>query len=108
MTAGELDRRLHGERVAGRGRHRIKPRFRAAYGSLPDGVMFHTEQVSRVALLKWQGLAWIWSPEGYRLGGAPAAHREVWVLTPQSTCRTIEAGYVPMVHPSAHPARKEA
>ena len=41
------------------------------YGDLlmiPDGVMFHLGEGDQVALLKWKGRAWAWSPEGYREG----------------------------------------
>ena len=74
VKAGDIDRGLHPERVAGQGKHRHKPTFTATFGSIPDGVVFHQGQGDLVAMLKWKGRAWAWgiqrSPDrgclGYR------------------------------------------
>ena len=108
--AAEIDRILHGGRVAGRGRQRAKPLHHAPFASLPDGAMFSREDRGGkgdtgispgVAMLKWGGRALAWAPDGY--GEAPAPHPElaVAVLTPPTVVRVIRAGYRPGVHPSA-------
>jgi len=101
LKAGDMDRVLHADRVAGRGRQRFKRTFAAVFGSLPDGTMFHLGGNEPVALLKWQDMVWIWSPQGY---GAPRTidrRRPVEVLTPKATVDAFRVEYVPSVHISA-------
>jgi len=67
MKAGDMDRGLHLERVAGREANRYKPTFTTTFESIPNGVMFHVGEGDPVAFLKWKDRAWAWSPEGYRV-----------------------------------------
>jgi len=59
VKAGDMDRVLHPERVAGRGANRYKPTFTTTFGSIPDGVMFHHWENDQVALLKWKDRPWV-------------------------------------------------
>jgi hypothetical protein len=97
--AFELDAVLHSERVDRRRRKRTHAR-RA--GELPDGVMVLGR--SGAALIVG-GRPRGWSFTGY---GAPVSgwpdDEPVEVLTPPSIVAAIEAGYRPMVHPSARAA----
>ena len=72
----------------------------ASEGFIPDGVMFHRGENDPVALLKWKGRAWGWSPEGYRAGPRMDQGQPVEVLTPRTVVKMIGAGYVPEVHGS--------
>jgi hypothetical protein len=97
-TAGEIDDRLHAERVNA---DRSKRTFPAALNELPDGVLVTLGASAGQAYLVWGGSLFPWAPAGYgqrrpRPRGARAA-----VLTPPSTVAAIRAGYVPEVHPSA-------
>ena len=68
------------------------------YGDLlmiPDGVMFHQGEGNPVAMLKWMGRAWAWSPEGYGEGPRMDQGLAVKVLTPRTVVYVIRAGYVP-------------
>ncbi len=100
LKAGGIDSVLHPERVAGRGKHRIKPTFTAKFGSIPDGAMFHRGQGDRMALLKWKGRTWIWSAEGYQEGPMVGQAQSCEVLTPKTVVDVIRAGYLPSVHRS--------
>ena len=64
---------------------------------LPPGAMF---AVDGKAYLAWQRVAYLWSPGGYTSAGLLKEFGTVWVLTPPSTERVLEAGYRPWVHPS--------
>ncbi|MEN3305910.1 MAG: hypothetical protein V7603_2112 [Micromonosporaceae bacterium] len=94
--AGELDARLHAERVDPRSRRqRSRP---ARPRDLPDGVMI---RYAGAPALLVGGQAVPWSFAGY---GAPARidpTTTVDLLTPPATVATIAAGYRPLVHPSA-------
>ncbi|MGD9695459.1 MAG: hypothetical protein AB7V42_07365 [Thermoleophilia bacterium] len=89
IPLAELDRALHAERYAGRGRMR---RWRARPGDLPDGAMV---DVGGAAHLVWRGGLRPWSPAGYGPPTADAPRGPVPVLTPPSTTGAIRAGYVP-------------
>ena len=98
-TAGEIDDRLHAERVAPEPHQGTFP---ARLGDLPDGVFVQrpAAQARRTCLAEAACCC------GRRAGiGTEAARRrqdeEVLVLTPKSTVEAIRAGYLPMVHPSA-------
>ncbi|MBN8965698.1 MAG: hypothetical protein J0H89_10030 [Rhizobiales bacterium] len=95
-SAGDMDRRLHRERLDGRGKrvHRI------AIDSLPDGTMIAREDgvfaVRDDALLRW-------TPEGY-VDRRPRPRGEtVDVLTPPAILAVLSAGYRPQWHPNAAP-----
>ena len=100
VKAGDMDRVLHPERVAGRGGNRYKPTSSTTFGSIPDGVMFHQGEDDPVAQLKWKGRVWAWSPEGYRDGTRMDQGQSIEVLTPISVVGVIRAGYAPGVHGS--------
>jgi hypothetical protein len=93
--AGQLDARLHRERV---GRPRRQLTHQAFTAGLPDGVLIRAG--GRIGVLL-AGQLWPWSLRGY---GPPARGRlpgRAEVLTPPSTVAAIAAGYRPLVHPSA-------
>jgi hypothetical protein len=97
-NAGEIDNRLHAERVNA---DRSKRSFTAALDELPDGVFVTLETSGEQVSLVWGDDLFPWLPGGYgrprpRPRGASAV-----VLTPPSTVAAIRAGYIPEVHPSA-------
>ena len=98
VKAGDMDKVLRPERVAGRGKHRYKPTFTATFGSIPDGVMFHLLEARQTALLKWKGQVWAWSPEGCQGGPKLNQGQRIEVLTPKTVVDVIWAGDAPMVH----------
>lgn len=92
--AGELDARLHAERVDPRSRRqRTRP---ARPADLPDGVMVRHNGAP--ALLAG-GYALPWSFAGYGAPVAIAPGAPVDLLTPAATAAAIAAGYRPLVHP---------
>ncbi len=93
LKAGDIDRVLHRERISGRGANRIKPTFTTTFGSIPDGVMFHLLEARQTALLKWMGLVWVWSPEGYVEVPQMDQGQSIEVLTPRTVVEVIRAGY---------------
>ena len=94
--AGEIDDRLHTERVEPRSRRQLtRP---AMVGHLPDGAMVRHEGMS--ALLMGERFL-PWSFRGYGAPIALSGKTSVELLTPPATVATIAAGYVPRVHPSA-------
>src|SRR4051794_11385034 len=95
VRAAEIDSILHRERLHGRTK-RLHP-LPGGIADLPDGAMI---QLGADAYLVLQGRMLSWSFEGYR----PANHvplLEADLLTPPSTVRALQAGYRPMLHPSA-------
>ena len=102
FQARDIDRMLHPERIHGRGVKRRKPTFHSTFGRIPDGVMFHRGEEHPTPMLKWNALAWAWSPDGYGEGPGITTGQSIEVLTPKSLVNAIRAGYVPMVHRSAH------
>jgi hypothetical protein len=94
--AGEMDARLHAERVDSRTRRqRTRP---ALAGDLPDGAM--VRHGGTCGLLAG-GRFLPWTFGGYQ---APVALRPavpVELLTPPSALAAISAGYRPLLHPSA-------
>lgn len=96
--AGEMDDRLHAERV---GPNQTKITFPARLGDLPDGVFIQRPATPGEAFLLWGGSLLLLSPGKYQ-GKVPyRAGEEVLVLTQRSTVAVIRAGYVPEVHSSA-------
>ncbi len=66
------------------------------YGDLlmiPDGVMFHQGEGDPVALLKWKGRAWAWSPEGYEEGPRMDQGQPIEVLTQEPGIKLRMAGF---------------
>jgi hypothetical protein len=97
-TATEIDDRLHAERIAS---DRSKHSCKAALDVLPDGVFVTLAGWKERAYLVFGDYLLAWSPAGYGERRRRPKGEEVKVLTPQSTVRTIRAGYVPEIHPSA-------
>ena len=90
-----MDKVLHPERGAGRGANRHKPTFTPAFGSFPDGVMFHLLEGDPGALLKWKGRVCAWTPERYQEGPRMDQGLRVEILTPRRVVEMIGARYVP-------------
>jgi len=97
--AGEMNARLHAERVDPRTRRqRTRP---CVAGDLPDG-----------AMVRWEGDPGLlaggrflpWSFTGYREPVALAPDAAVELLTPPASVAAIAAGYRPMLHPTAGPS----
>jgi hypothetical protein len=96
--ADEIDRRLHGERVAP---DRSKRLFRANLDELPNGVFVRRADLGDRAYLVCNDGLLAWTVGGYRERLERPKNAEVLVLTPESTVGTIRAGYAPEIHPSA-------
>jgi hypothetical protein len=90
----DIDATLHRERLDG-GKKRLLP-LAMPLERLPDGAMVQEESESYLIV---QGRALSWSPAGYR--NAQNEIRDAMLLTPPSTLRALEAGYRPVLHPSA-------
>jgi hypothetical protein len=99
-TADEMDNRLHAERVFP---DRSKRLFTASLEDLPDGVFVRRQDWGEGAYLLYNGNLLAWSPGGYRQRRPRRRTARVQVLTPASTVKVIQAGYVPQVHASAGP-----
>jgi hypothetical protein len=97
LSADEMDRRLHSERVAEDGSKRV---FTAGLAGLPDGVFVRQARWGKTPYLVWRGGLLAWSTAGYTARIARPANVEVEVLTPGSTVQAIRAGYVPDIHPT--------
>jgi hypothetical protein len=97
-TAAQIDDRLHAERVAS---DRSKRCFIAAVDDLPDGVIVAVAAWGEGAYLVWGDSLLAWSPGGYGERRRRPKSETVRVLTPKSIVGTIQAGYVPELHPSA-------
>jgi hypothetical protein len=97
-TAPVIDDRLHAERL---GSGRSKPSFLGKLDELPDGVFVTVPAWGEQAYLVWGRHLLAWSPGGYRERRRRPRQAKVKVLTPPSTVGTIQAGYVPDVHPTA-------
>jgi hypothetical protein len=94
--AGEMDARLHAERVDPCSRRQRTSR--APAGGLPDGVMIRHD--GGPALVTG-ARARPWSFTGYQ-AAVPLRHDAVVeVLTPPSSVAALAAGYRPLLHPSA-------
>jgi hypothetical protein len=96
IHAPEIDAVLHRERLD-RGGKRLHP-LPPAIDELPDGAMI---QVGGFSFLIARGGALPWSMAGY--GEARAVPDGAVLLTPPSTVRALQAGYRPVMHPSAVP-----
>jgi hypothetical protein len=93
--AGEMDARLHAERVEPRTRRqRTRP---CLIGSLPDGAMARYEGACGLVA---GGRFLPWSFTGYGDAVALAPDTAVELLTPPASVAVIEAGYRPMLHPT--------
>jgi hypothetical protein len=97
--AGEMDDRLHAERVDRRSRRQLTRAARA--GQLPDGVLVRREGAEG---LLTRGHFAPWTFTGYLAPVAVRPAEPVELLTPPATVAAIAAGYQPMLHPSAERA----
>jgi hypothetical protein len=97
--AGEMDTRLHAERVDPRTRRqRTRP---ACAGDLPDGVM---ARLDGTCGLLAGGRFLPWSFAGYLTPVTLRPDTPVELLTPPATVAAIAAGYRPLLHPTAEAA----
>ena len=90
----EIDKVLHRERLDG-GRKRLHP-LTVPIADLPDGAMVRAGDES---LLIVAGCSRPWSFGGYCEPRDDVT--AVLLLTPPSTLRALQAGYRPVLHPSA-------
>lgn len=97
---GEIDARLHGERLASGG----KPVEVDRHGLrlLPDGAMV-CDGEGDYAIRDGHALRWSFSGYGERLDFDAFGEREMCVLTPATTLAVLQQGYRPEWHPSAEP-----
>lgn len=93
VAAAEMDRVLHAERLAGRG----KRRHRLDAAALPDGAFV---AIGDDAYAVKGGRLLRFTPSGYRDGGL-RPHGPLDVLTPPSILRALGNGYRPRWHDSA-------
>ena len=94
VRAREMDAVLHRERLD-RGKKRLHP-LPMPVAQLPDGAMVHKGEESFLIV---QGRALQWSMGGY--SEAECTIDNAQLLTPPSTLRALNAGYRPVLHPSA-------
>jgi hypothetical protein len=92
-----MDEQLHRERT---NPDRAKRFFTARLNELPSGVFVTRPEWAEQAYLLWEAHLYAWSPAGYDEGRSFSGRKEVVVLTPQSTMKTLQSGYVPKIHPS--------
>jgi hypothetical protein len=97
--AGDIDARLHAERLVSRTRRQqTRP---APLGGIPDGAMVRHRGPPGL-VMGAQILPWSFA--GY--GAAIAVHpsTSVELLTPPATVSTLAEGFRPLLHPSAAPS----
>lgn len=92
----DIDTVLHHERLD-HGKKRLHALL-VPFDLLPEGAMVQRGEES---FLVTQGRALLWSPAGYVAVERPPD--EAALLTPPSTLRTMNAGYQPVLHPTASP-----
>lgn len=90
----DIDTMLHHERLD-HGKKRLHALL-VPLDQLPDGAML---QQGDESFLVTQGRTLLWSPAGY--AAAERLPGEATLLTPPSTLRTLNAGYRPVLHPTA-------
>ncbi|MCP1843466.1 hypothetical protein ACVIHI_003616 [Bradyrhizobium sp. USDA 4524] len=93
LSAKAMDAVLHAERLD-RGKKRLHP-VSTRLRDLPDGTML---QASGDSYLVADGATLRWSFAGYSRADVP---EPAMLLTPPSTLRAFQAGYRPVLHPSA-------
>jgi hypothetical protein len=99
LTAVEIDRRLHAERVAP---DRSKRTHTANLDALPDGVFVLLPNEDRMPYLILGGSLLAWTAGGYADRVEPPRGGAVEVLTPELTVQALRGGYTPELHPTAH------
>jgi len=94
--ASEMDAQLHAERlVPGTRRQHTTP---ALAGDLPDGVVIRYEGVTGLLA---GGRMLPWSSTGYLPPVTLPVPAPVDLLTPPSSAAVLQAGYLPLLHPTA-------
>ena len=96
LRAGDMDRRLHAERLVPKTRE--KAVWSANVDELPDGAFV---DLDGVAYLVYGDALLSWSFEGYGAPRPKPLAGRVAVLTPRSSVATLGAGYRPEIAPSA-------
>jgi hypothetical protein len=94
ILADEIDTMLHRERLDGRAKRMHK--LPAPMMRLADGAMV---ALGGESYLVTKGELLRWSFDGYHRANASTG--AAMLLTPPSTLRALDAGYRPMLHPSA-------
>ncbi|MEX2647843.1 MAG: hypothetical protein WD673_02380 [Alphaproteobacteria bacterium] len=95
----DIDRALHEARVVPR--RREQRRWPAVLGDLPTGSFVSRSVRLGEAWLVADGKVLRWSHAGYDRSVTIDAKENVSVLTPAPTVAAFEAGYAPMLHPTA-------
>jgi len=87
----EIDDELHRHRTA-----RVSP---SAFNvtDLPDGTFVELKSIARTAALIWNGVLYIWEPDGYRSVEPQAGNLVQKTLTPVPIIQVLSAGYLPTV-----------
>jgi hypothetical protein len=98
ISAPELDRRLHRDRVDSRSRRQI--RFEAVLDDLPDGTFVRLPNDPETAWLVWSEQLGPWRSAGYGRAMPRPTGVMAEVLTPKTTVAVLAAGYRPSVHAS--------
>ncbi|MCC8956986.1 hypothetical protein H8B02_27195 [Bradyrhizobium sp. Pear77] len=93
LSAKAMDAVLHAERLD-RGKKRLHP-LPMPLAALPDGAMVQANGESYLVAI---GTTLRWSFAGYERADVTAP---AMLLTPPSTVRAFQAGYRPVLHPSA-------
>ncbi len=94
----EIDTVIHSQRI---NRNQEKVRFRGQLKDIPNGVFVQFKGKHKTHLVFEENL-YEWSPFGY-ISKKPAKSKdEIFVLTPRSIVKTIEAGYPLKIHPSVN------
>jgi len=97
MSADEIDRVLHAERLDGR----AKRRHRRALDGLPDGIVLTLEDEAGSAWAVRGPVLLRWTSGGYTAVQPRPRDLMVNVLTPPGTLAALANGYRPSWHPSA-------
>ena len=93
--AGEIDARLHGDRLTGPA---VRRTYRAPLAGLPPGTMV---EIGGTPWLVHDGRLLAWTPGGYRARPVEVPDGPVTIITPRATVAVLAAGYRPVLHPSA-------
>jgi hypothetical protein len=94
VRAADIDKALHRERLE-RGRKRLHA-LPLSLQELPDGAMVQAAEES-FAILRGRALPWSFAGYGVARDDLAAP----MLLTPPATLRALQAGYRPVLHPSA-------
>lgn len=95
-SAGDMNRRLHGERII-RGTHRRRY-HELPWGDVPDGAFVRLPDAPALVL---GGTLVEWTPQGYRARHPRPAHGTATVITPPATLAVFRMGYPVQIDESA-------